>query len=221
MGGVAPTNAATTGTNKGKLVTGPDGSYKAVIVAKDVGETADVSVTRKDMSFVPAVQTVPAHAGADISGINFTAFLHATITGRVKDPDGDALGGVEVTAANVVLDGADAEVSSTSNARGTFRLSVPFGVYDIAASLDELHLLVSERQQPEGERCSGSGLWTSETSRRCRLSPATDYGVSAVTETTQDGTNPSLLRWQHGQLIGHGHEPESPRTIQTNITGGN
>ena len=134
---VAPTNAATSRCeHAGKLVTGPDGSYRAVIAAKDVGETADVSVTRKGMSFVPAEQTVPAHGGADISGINFTAFLHATITGRVKDPDGDALGGVEVTATNVVAGGANADVSSTSNARGTFRLSVPFGVYDIAASLD-------------------------------------------------------------------------------------
>ena len=133
--GEAPTNAATRGANSGKLVTGPDGSYRAVIAAKDIGETADVSVTRKGMSFVPAEQTVPAHGGADIGGINFTAFLHATIEGRVKDPDGDALGGVVVTATNVVDGGADAEVSSTSNARGTFRLSVPFGVYDIEASL--------------------------------------------------------------------------------------
>ena len=33
--GVAPTNAATSGANEGKLVTGADGSYRAVIVAKD------------------------------------------------------------------------------------------------------------------------------------------------------------------------------------------
>ena len=45
--GVAPTNAATSGANEGKLVTGADGSYRAVIVAKDVGETADVSVTKE------------------------------------------------------------------------------------------------------------------------------------------------------------------------------
>ena len=52
--GAAPTNKATSGANKGKLVTGADGTYTATIAAKDVGETADVSVTRKGMSFVPA-----------------------------------------------------------------------------------------------------------------------------------------------------------------------
>ena len=132
--GGAPENAATKGTNKGKLVTGADGSYTAVIAAKDVGQTAVVTVSADGWSFVPGVQTVPAHGGAEISGINFTGFLHARITGRVRGPDSLALGGVEVTATNVTDDEAT-EVSSTSNARGTFVLSVPFGVYDITATL--------------------------------------------------------------------------------------
>ena len=46
------------------------------------------------------------------------------------------MGGVEVTATNVVEGAAGDDVSSTSNARGTFVLSVPFGTYDIAAELE-------------------------------------------------------------------------------------
>ena len=170
MDGVAPTNKATKGANIGKLVTDADGRYRAVIAAKDIGETADVSVTRKSMSFVPAEQTVPAHGGADIGGINFTAFLHATIEGRVKDPDGDALGDVVVTATNVVEGGANAMVSSTSNARGTFRLSVPFGVYDIKASLANYTFKYPNDNQRVNV-APGQPSWTSETSRRCRLGP--------------------------------------------------
>ena len=134
--GVAPNNAATSGTNAGKLVTGADGTYEATIDAKEVGETATVSVSRARMSFVPVGQNVPAHGGANISGIDFTGFLHATISGRVRNADGNAMGGVKVTATNVVTEAAT-PVESTSNARGTFVLSVPFGAYDIEASADD------------------------------------------------------------------------------------
>ena len=135
--GVAPTDKATSGANKGKLVTGADGTYTATIAAKDLGESADVTASKDGMSFAPTTLSVPAHAGSAVSGINFTGFLHATISGRVKGTDGNAMGDVEVTAANVVEDAAGDDVSSTSNARGTFVLSVPFGTYDITASADD------------------------------------------------------------------------------------
>ena len=135
--GVAPTNKATSGANKDKLVTGADGTYTATIAAKDLGESADVTASKDGMSFAPTTLSVPAHAGSAVSGINFTGFLHATISGRVKGTDGNAMGDVEVTAANVVEDAAGDDVSSTSNARGTFVLSVPFGTYDITASADD------------------------------------------------------------------------------------
>jgi hypothetical protein len=135
--GEAPNNKATRGVTAGKLVTDADGFYTAEIDAKDIGESATVTVQRAGMSFVPAEQVVPAHGGADIKGIDFTGFVHATITGRVKNPDGNAMGGVSVTATNVVADAAGDDVSSTTNARGTFVLSVPFGAYDIEASADD------------------------------------------------------------------------------------
>ena len=130
----APTNAATSGANKGKLVTGADGTYTATIKAKDLGESAAVTVSKDGLSFAPTTLSVPAHAGSAVSGINFTGFLHATISGRVKGTDGNAMGGVSVTATNVVEGGANDAVASTTNARGTFVLSVPFGTYDIEAS---------------------------------------------------------------------------------------
>ncbi len=133
--GNAPTNAAKTGANRGKLVTGADGTYTAEFAAKDLGESADVTVSKDGMSFAPATLSVPAHAGSAVSGINFTGFQHATISGRVRGPDGNAMGGVTVTATNVVAGAAGDDVLSTSNARGTFVLSVPFGAYDIEASL--------------------------------------------------------------------------------------
>ncbi len=116
------------------LVTDADGSYTAVVEAKDLGESVDVSVSKKGMSFAPEKLSVPAHGGSAVSGINFTGFLHGTISGRVRAPDGNAMGGVEVTATNVIAGRAGDEASSTTNARGTFVLSVPFGTYEIAAS---------------------------------------------------------------------------------------
>ena len=133
---LAPHNAATSGVNKGKLLTGADGTYTAVIGAKALGETATVTVSKAGMSFVPASLDAPAHAGAAISGIDFAGFLHATIRGRVKGPDGNAMGGVTVTATNSGSGDVFESVTSTGNARGTYVLSVPFGTYVIEASAD-------------------------------------------------------------------------------------
>ncbi len=120
------------------LVTGADGTYTAIIEAKDIGESVTVTPSKDGYSFGPGqLSGLPAHAGSEISGINFTGFLHARITGRVRDTDGTAMRGVEVTATKVGGTDAADEVSTTSNARGTFVLSVPFGDYDIAASADD------------------------------------------------------------------------------------
>ena len=141
--GEAPNNAA-----KGKLLTGADGSYTATFDAKKLGETVAVSASKDGLSFSPGeLCCYPAHAGSASSGANFTGFLHARISGRVKAPDGAALGGVEVTATSVVEGGAGDDVSSTSNARGTFVLSVPFGTYDIAASHDDYTFSYPNEQQ--------------------------------------------------------------------------
>ncbi len=119
------------------LVTGDDGSYTAIFEARDLGESVDVSVSKDGMSFAPETLSVPAHAGSAVSGIDFTGFLHGTISGRVTGPGGNALGGIAVTATSVVEGGAGDEASTTSNARGTFSLSVPFGSYTVTATPPE------------------------------------------------------------------------------------
>ena len=129
--GAAPNNAPTSGANKGKLLSGADGSYTAVITAKKLGETASVSATKSGMTFVPASLVAPAHAGAEITGIDFTGFVNATISGRVAAPGGGPLADVEVSA--TPSGGGDAIVDTTGTT-GTFSLNVPFGSYTLMAT---------------------------------------------------------------------------------------
>ncbi len=127
--GKAPLNAATSGANSGKLVTGADGTYTAIIAAKALGQTASVSATKRGMTFVPATLVAPAHPGAEITGIDFTGFLNATITGRVAGADGRPMDDVVVTATPVA--GGDAVSTDTTGVTGVFSLNVPFGSYSL------------------------------------------------------------------------------------------
>ena len=133
--GVKPTNAPTRGANAGKLLTGADGTYTAEFAAKGLGETADVSVSKAGMLFIPASLPAPAHAGSNISGFDFVGFVNATISGRVVAPGGGPMSGVFVSATPAGEDVA-ADTMTTSRT-GTFSLNVPFGNYDIAASADD------------------------------------------------------------------------------------
>ena len=133
--GEAPNNAATSGVNQGKLVTGADGTYTAIINAGELGDVATVTVNKTGMAFRPASLEAPSHPGSETSGFNFTGFLNATIAGRVVATDGRAMGGVMVTAAHV--DDTDNTVSHTTTARGSFALSVsPFGTYTVTATAE-------------------------------------------------------------------------------------
>ena len=130
--GKAPLNAPTRGVNAGKLLTGADGTYTAQIAAKELGQTASVSASKTGMTFVPGMLVAPAHAGAEITGIDFTGFVNATITGRVVAAGGGPQSGV-VVSATPVADGDP--VVDTTGVTGSFTLNVPFGSYTIAASL--------------------------------------------------------------------------------------
>ena len=133
--GDAPTNKATRGVNKDKLVTGADGTYTAEFAAKAVGESATVRASKAGMVFVPGSLDAPAHPGSEISGIDFVGFVNATIRGRVRGPNGRAMSGVTVTATEAGAEaGADPTDTDTTSRTGTFALNVPFGSYDIAAS---------------------------------------------------------------------------------------
>ena len=131
--GAAPLNAPTSGANKGKLVTDGDGTYTAIVEAVELGETVTLSVSREGWTFVPASLSAPAHAGAEITGIDFTGFVNATISGRVIAPGGGPQMGVAVSATST----ADATMmfADTTGVTGSFSLNVPFGSYTVAASL--------------------------------------------------------------------------------------
>ena len=133
--GKDPTNGKS-GKSKLELWTGADGTYTAEFPAGTVGESADVEASKTGMTFVPAVLATPAHPGAEISGLDFVGFVNATISGRVRAPNGRAMGGILVKA-RLVADRENEKAaadSATTTGTGTFSLNVPFGSYDIAAS---------------------------------------------------------------------------------------
>ncbi len=130
----APLNAARSGTNRGRLVTGADGSFTASVRAVPVGQTVSMSASRTGMSFFPASIPVSATNGSTTSGIKFTAYAYATITGRVKSPTGGPMQGVLVSA--TPAGGTAPTDTMTTGTTGTFSLSVPFGAYTIAATAD-------------------------------------------------------------------------------------
>ena len=127
------TGSRVTNLVKGKLLTGADGTYTAIVEAVELGGTVTLSASKKGMTFVPASLSAPAHAGAAISGIDFTGFVNATISGRVIAPGRGPQMGVAVSATST----ADATMmyADTTGVTGTFSLNVPFGSYTIAASL--------------------------------------------------------------------------------------
>ncbi len=123
--------------NAGKngLLTGDDGSFTAIIMAKDLGMTSNLSASKAGMSFTPESYPVAAHSGATTSGVAFTGYLHATISGRVVRPGGGPMMGVAVSA--TPAGGTAAEDADTTGVTGTFTLSVPFGNYTVAATADD------------------------------------------------------------------------------------
>ena len=115
-----------------KLLTNADGSYTARVTA--TGATVKISAEKEHMFFTPEEHTVSAVKGAEVSGINFSAFDNGTISGRVVDGDGDPLSGVIVSATE---DGATtAAHADTTGATGSYILRVPYGSYSVTAMRD-------------------------------------------------------------------------------------
>ncbi len=128
-----PTNAPKTGPNKGKLVTGADGTFRAQWNAKSSG-TVKITAKHADYSFAPASLPMPAMSGTDISGANFTGFLKATIRGRVVRLQGDGPDSGVWIKLRKASDTAMVVDSMKTGWSGTFRFKVPFGAYDIRAT---------------------------------------------------------------------------------------
>ena len=121
------------GVGSGGLLTDSLGGYTATVAAQPAGTTVDITATKSDMSFTPAVHSASAVEGSSISGIDFTGFLKATVTGRVSTA-GRPMEGVKVTATEV--GGTTVADSATTGVTGTYSLFVPFGNYDVVASKD-------------------------------------------------------------------------------------
>ena len=133
--GKAPLNATYVKVGKTevlKLLTDSDGSYTARIAATD--GTVKISAMKEHMFFTPEEHTVSAVKGADVSGINFSAFDNGTISGRVVDGDGDPLSGVVVSATEEGED--EAAHADTTGATGSYVLRVPYGRYTVEAKRD-------------------------------------------------------------------------------------
>ena len=119
--------------------TGDDGTYTVQVQA--VGGTVTLTASMKGRSFSPELgHSVSAVVDANISGLDFTAFDHATISGRVLNKaDGSPEPGVKITATRVG-DSSPTD-SDISRSTGTYSLSVPYGAYVIAGDAQSGYVL--------------------------------------------------------------------------------
>ena len=163
-----------------KLLTDAEGNYTAIVEAVALGGTVSVSVSKAGMSFAPpSIGGLPAHANSAVSGIDFTGFVHATITGVVVAPGGGPLSGVALSATSRT--DSTLVVHDTTGVTGRFSLSVPYGGYTVAASLAN-HVF--------GDPSASSTGWMVPTAPgqtvdigRIQAMTAMARGVTAVRET--------------------------------------
>ena len=176
---VTVTGSKVTNLDKnGKLLTDAEGSYTAIVEAVELGGTVSVSVSKKGMSFAPAsIGGLPAHANSAISGIDFTGFVHATITGVVVAPGGGPLSGVALSATSTT--DTTLVVHDTTGVTGRFSLSVPYGGYTVAASLDN-HVF--------GDPSASSTGWTVPTA------PGQTVDIGSIQAMTAMARNVSAMR---------------------------
>ena len=113
------------------LKTGDDGTYTATVAAVGAGQTVTVTASMARMSFTPSSHEISAVEGSAISGIDFTGFNHATVSGRVSTA-GRPMDGVLVSA--TPAGGGAAADTATTGVTGTYSLSVAFGQYDVRAT---------------------------------------------------------------------------------------
>ena len=113
------------------LKTDDNGLYTATVAAVGPGQTVTVTASMARMSFTPSSHAVSAVEGSAISGIDFTGFNHATVSGRVSTA-GRPMDGVLVSA--TPAGGGPAADTATTGVTGTYSLSLAFGQYDVRAT---------------------------------------------------------------------------------------
>ncbi|MCZ0936402.1 MAG: hypothetical protein OXJ54_14610 [Gemmatimonadetes bacterium] len=122
-----PLNGLPSGSKKGQLLTGDDGTYTAVVAVQPNNDPlVDVTASKAGYHFIPATRQAPAIAGGSQS-IDFTGYAATEITGRVAAPGGNvSMSDVTVTAysdpgrTNKIAGG-----SATTTETGTFSVLVP------------------------------------------------------------------------------------------------
>jgi len=120
-------NKAPLNASGGKLVTGADGTYTALVVTQPNNDPlVTVSPRKAGYHFVPASSPVAAITGANPSA-NFTGYEATEIVGRVTAPGGGMpLAEVTVKAySDAAMTTAIAGASVTTTETGTFSVKVP------------------------------------------------------------------------------------------------
>ncbi len=125
VAGKDPLNGLPSGSKKGQLLTGDDGTYTAVVAVQPTNDPiVNVSASKSGYHFQPPSSPVAAIPGANPTA-NFTGYAATEITGRVTAPGGNvSMSDVTVTAYGdpAMTDELD-DVTTTET--GTFSLFVP------------------------------------------------------------------------------------------------
>ena len=122
-----PLNGLPSGSKKGQLLTGDDGTYTAVVAVQPNNDPiVVVSASKSGYHFQPASSPVAAIPGANPSA-NFTGYPATEITGRVTAPGGNvSMSDVTVTAySDPSRTTKIAGGSVTTTETGTFSVFVP------------------------------------------------------------------------------------------------
>ena len=131
--GKNPLNGLPSGSKKGQLLTGDDGTYTAVVATRPIDDQlVYLTVSKSGWHFVlpPGGHPVSAGPGSN-STANFQGSRAVEITGRVTAPGGDvSMSDVTVTAYSdqnhtTKVAGPASQTSSTTTETGTFTVYVP------------------------------------------------------------------------------------------------
>ena len=167
-----------------------------------------LSATKSDMSFTPAAIDVSAIEGTSISGISFTGFLKATISGRVT-MNNRPLQGATVVANQV---GGEATDTATTGVTGTYSLFVPFGNYDVSAMKDGYGFSAMQRVNVgPGESKSIEDFTATELATNVSLSELTVNGTAVEADLRRQLRDQRWVRRCDGDHRGGRPRMRTPR----------
>ncbi|MDE0073930.1 MAG: carboxypeptidase regulatory-like domain-containing protein [Gammaproteobacteria bacterium] len=125
--GKNPLNGLPSGSRKGQLLTGDDGTYTALVpIQPNNDPLVTVSASKSGYHFIPPSTPVAALASTNPTA-NFTGYAATEITGRVTAPGGNvSMSDVTVTAYDdPAMEKEDSLYAVTTTETGTFSVFVP------------------------------------------------------------------------------------------------